>query len=360
MKRALALLALVACGGSQRADKQPVVTPIAHVHFDDDFGLIFVTAFVAGAPRTLLFDSGADHMLLDPGVTAGSDVDMFIGPVPVNAHAVQVVSLHDFERTIGRPIDGIVGYDLLARYVVTIDYAAQELAFYDPKQAPTTGDAVPVMLQDRGALVDVTLHDGADVVDASVKVDTGSTDTLRLTASFVADHHLLASVPSVARPVGGVADGRIAKLSAIRLGSATLGPLVIGYADDHLPHAYAGTLGAELLRQFTVTFDYPHQRLLLAGRERPPALTVDGSGLDIATFPDDFKRCQITAVVADSPAANAGIDAGDEIVAINGTPFSDLGLATLWSLLRQQGTLHLTIRHAGGERVATVRLRPLV
>jgi len=383
----LVAASLAACGAAQQKPPAPVVIPpIARVHFEDDFGLIFVTASVAGSPRWLLLDSGADQTLLDRGVADelklavhdksssaqpggaisiahATDVEMFVGGVPFHPHDVWVTPLHPLERFVGRKIDGILGYELLERYVVTIDYAAQELAFYDPQHAPTAGDATDLRIVDREALVDVVLHDRSKAVAATLKVDTGSMDALGLTAQFVADNHLFDGVPKLARPgigLGGSTQGELVRLSSIHIGSLTLGPLAVGYNDDGTKRAYAGTIGAELLQQFTVTFDYPHHLLRLGARERPPSLSVDGSGLVIATFADDLTRCSVLAVVAGSPAANAGIETGDEIVEINGTPFSELGLATLWSLLRQQGTVRLTVRHAGADRVVGVALRPLV
>jgi len=284
------------------------------------------------------------------------DVEMFVGGVPFRPHDATVTPLHDRERLVGRKIDGILGNELFERYVVTVDYAAQELAFYDPQHAPTTGDAIPLTITNHEALVDVVLHERTQAVAATLKVATGSVATVGLTAQYVAANHLFEGMPKLARP--SVAE--LARLSSIHIGSATLGPLVIGYSDESTQHAYAGIIGAQLLQQFAVTFDYPHHRLFLAERERPPALGVDGSGLVIATFADDLQRCQVLAVVAGSPAASADIEVGDEIVAINTTPFSELGLATLWSLLRQPGTVQLTIRHAGGDRMVKLALRPLV
>jgi PDZ domain len=345
MRALLALLASgIACSGAGQKPRAPVVIPpIARVHFDDDFGLIFVTASVAGSAGTFLVDSGAHQTRLAPEIAGehATEVDMFVGPVPFGPHDVSVGPLDGSARFLGRTIDGIVGYELLEQYVVTVDYAAHELAFYDPAHAPTGGDAIPITLGEHQALADVVLHDGANAVAATLNVDTTNPAGVELTTQFVADHRLLAGAPKLAR------------LTAIRIGSVTLGPLVIE------TRASAGTLGAGLLQQFAVTFDYPHHRLLLVGREHPPALAADRSGLVIATFAGDLTRCEVIAVAPGSPAANSGIEVGEEIAAINGVPFAEIGLAALWSLLRQQGTVRLTIRHAGSERVVAVALRPL-
>jgi hypothetical protein len=359
MNAAVALLvaaSLAACGSAEQKPRAPaVIPPIARMHFDDDYGLIFVTALIAGTPRSLMLDSGAPQTILDPDTGGAPDVEMFIGGVPFQPHDVALTPVHRYDHFFGRKIDGIVGYELFERYVVTVDYAAQELAFYDPAHAPTAGDAVPIEIKDHVALVDVVLHDRTQAVAAMLRVATGSRDSVGLTAEYVAAHHLLEGVPTLARE--GM---QFARLSSIHIGAATIGPLVINFANRALPPPYDGTIGADLLQQFTVTLDYPHQRVLLDARARPPALAFDGSGLVIATFDDDLQRCQVLEVVPASPAALSGIEKGDEIVDINDTPFAELGLPTLWSLLRQQGTLRLTIRHAGADRVVGIALRPLI
>lgn len=359
MNAAVALLvaaSLAACGSTEQKPRAPVaIPPIARMHFEDDYGLIFVTALIAGTPRSLMLDSGSQQTMLDPETGGAPDVEMFIGGVLFKPHDVSVMPVHPFEHFFGRKIDGIVGYELFERYVVTVDYAAQELAFYDPAHAPTAGDAVPIEIKDRLALVEVVLHDRTQAVAATLRVATGSRDSVGLTPQFVAAHQLFDGLPKLARE--GM---QFARLSSLHIGAATLGPLVINYTDLTTQRPYDGTLGSDVLQQFMVTLDYPHHRVLLDARTRPPALAFDRSGLVIAAFADDMQRCQVLGVVPESPAAISGIEKGDEIIEINGTPFAELGLPTLWSLLREPGTVRLTIRHDGADRVVGVALRPLI
>ncbi len=85
----------------------------------------------------------------------------------------------------------------------------------------------------------------------------------------------------------------------------------------------AGNIGGDLLKRFTLTLDYGHQRLWLV----PNALAAqpdvfDRSGLWIARAKDG--TIAIADVAADSAAAKAGLTADDVIVAVDGTPASTI------------------------------------
>jgi hypothetical protein len=76
----------------------------------------------------------------------------------------------------------------------------------------------------------------------------------------------------------------------------------------------AGILGTGVLKRFHVIFDWPHQRMLLApGPDVHLRSPGNCSGLSLRVSPPDFHRLLVNGVIAGSPAAQAGILAGDVI-----------------------------------------------
>ncbi|MGA7924731.1 MAG: PDZ domain-containing protein [Candidatus Sulfotelmatobacter sp.] len=85
-----------------------------------------------------------------------------------------------------------------------------------------------------------------------------------------------------------------------------------------------------MLKRFHVIFDRPHQRMLLApGRDVNLHSPGNCSGLSLRVSLPDNHRLLVNGVSAGSPAAQAGILAGDLIEAVtrgSGEPRPDAGL----------------------------------
>lgn len=89
---------------------------------------------------------------------------------------------------------------------------------------------------------------------------------------------------------------------------------------------------------------------------------VSGTHVGIGVYTDEVGGCPcVTEVLNNSPAAVAGINVGDSIVAINGESTLEMGYAKAYSLLRSEsGTpLSLILRSEGEDRsvdISTVRM----
>jgi S1-C subfamily serine protease len=95
----------------------------------------------------------------------------------------------------------------------------------------------------------------------------------------------------------------------------------------------AGNIGGEILRRFTVSFDYARRVVHLSPNEaagRP--FSVDRSGLWVNRHP---RGAIVGAVMAASPAQEAGLHVDDVIVDIDGEPVSTVGLSALRNRLAE-------------------------
>jgi hypothetical protein len=128
-------------------------------------------------------------------------------------------------------------------------------------------------------------------------------------------------------------------------------------AFEHTPLVFsegpANSLGLDLLSRYAVTFDFPEKRMFLKPGRRftePPRFDMSGvalSRVDGATI--------VEWVCRSSPAAEAGVQAGDKVVSVNGRRASDYSLFELERLNSQAGrSLALGIR--GQKQVRNVGL----
>ena len=106
--------------------------------------------------------------------------------------------------------------------------------------------------------------------------------------------------------------------------------------------------------------DYPHNVLLLAPNRNysaPPA-AYDGSGLGLERRGKDLT---VTAIVPNSPAANAGIQKGDVVVALDGEPATELTAMRLEELLcRASGQSTLALHRSCKLLTISLQLRPVL
>jgi hypothetical protein len=268
-----------------------------------------------------------------------------------------VLTLEHVSRVEGRRADGLVGADFLSRHVVAIDYAQRTMTVHDPKtyQLPRGAAILPLMLDLGWPVVEGTVTTrGGKPITFRVIVDTGMRGTITLFRPF-SERHGLYDAARLHNVVLGSGAGGLTRGDVDRADSVTLGPLafkapVVSYARDTTGifsiDAVDGIIGGEFLRLHRVTFDAPHQRLLLEPySSAASAFEADMSGLFLVTDPPEYEAIRVIWVNPGTPAAEAKLQIGDEIVSIDGR--KALSLDEARGLFRTPGTRRLEIRREG-------------
>jgi hypothetical protein len=254
-----------------------------------------------------------------------------------------------FGVSAGRPVDGLIGWEVLARYVTTFDYADSRVVLSmpgTPQPAPANGHVVPFVLYGTQPQIACTI----DEIPAECTIDTGARDTIGFMAPFVAANPQV--VPSALTAVGvtgfgfgGAALGKLGRVQSVGIGDLQLTDLVANFsaqkAGAFAAPFVAANIGGNLLRRFNVTFDYGNGTMTLVPNAAfSEADAYERSGLFLV-------RHGNAVVVIDSrpgtPAAAAGIVKGDAIDSVNGAPAGTMLLGDIRKALAQPAGTIVTL-----------------
>jgi PDZ domain/Aspartyl protease len=341
-----------------------------------------------GAPRSFLFDTGATDFIEAStaralgvpmeGALAGGGFGEAItkfGFARIQSVAIGGITLKDqvfgvdyagfseFEGKEGQ-LAGLLGYEFAKRATISIDYAKRRLTFTRPDafRAPAAAVRIPFTFNAHVPMV-AGLLDGAA---GEFEIDTGSKSALTIMAPFAKSNDLIEKYHAthsaiIGYGVGGPSRALLARAGELTLGGITIYRPVTAIVTDKGGAAEAthtaGNIGGDLLRRFTVTLDYTHQTLWL----QPNAMAFepdifDRSGLWISRTSNGHTF--ITDVTTNSPAAEAGLVANDEILEVNGKAASRISIEKLRDWFKGPvGTrISLNIRNRGGRRSALITL----
>ncbi len=344
-------------------------------------------------PYTFVLDSGGDYIVTPEvaaavqakssgalrlqGVGSATEGASFThidsiaigGAVVRNQYMLVLPIATGFGVAEGMKIDGMVGYQFLARFLTTIDYANSTLTLAMPSALPASAPgAAAIAFYFDGTIPRIPV--AVDGVTTSAEVDTGNRAGLELSSPFLATHPAIASLAKTAPTVvgfgvGGASYARLGRIPTLEIGPYAVSNSVVsftvankGVLDDPFNPA---NVGGAIWRRFALTFDYAHSQLLLAkNAEFDTPFPYDHSGLFLI---DASGAHTVLSVLADSPATAAGLAKGDVILGINGAPASNQSLAALRAMLSGPpgGVVRLHIRGpAGHERDATLTLKAYV
>ncbi|MGB9650335.1 MAG: aspartyl protease family protein [Candidatus Cybelea sp.] len=252
----------------------------------------------------------------------------------------------------GMQMDGLIGYEVLSRFVTTFDYGNKKVVFHMPGSYTPPPDATvtPVILY--GTLPQFTCS--IDNVPTTCTLDTGARGSISLFTPFVEAHPSVVPATLTAPGVngfgvGGPSVGRLGRVRTLSFGGLTLRGLVGDYTTQSkgglaMPFI-GGNVGGAVWKRFTMTLDYRQLTMTLTpNADFDASDRWDHSGV----FLVNNGAITIIDVRPGTPAANAGLIKGDAIVSVNGS--SGLSLRQVRELfLAEPGTVeHLVVKGKDG------------
>jgi hypothetical protein len=248
----------------------------------------------------------------------------------------------------------VLGYQLFARYVVQIDYAAHALRLYDPKvyRYAGRGDTIVLTFDGKHPRVPVRIADGGVEIARAPFLVTGSADAVN--DSLVLNSHTLPRYEVTTSVVGsdsGAAQKALeGTFESVRLGRFSL---------TNIPSTGdgPGLVGGAFLRQFTCILDYPHHRMFVEPNEHFGEVFDRGprSGLTFLAS-SEHPEPTVTFVIPGSPGAIAGIRAGDVIHELDHQLSRELGVNRVERLLNRAGNSYQLVIQRGN-RSLSIHLR---
>lgn len=366
---------------------------VARLPFEYRARHVWLSASVnGGAPDHFLFDTGASVTVLDSAWAAehgiqttgrmqaagagasGGATFATIDSLSIRAGhgdgialaGVKVAVLDvnpSFEPMFWRRMAGVIGYDVISRFVVTIDYDDSVLVLHDPASYRYTGTEKPLPMVMNGTVPALKgTFDGTD--EGLFRLDVGSSSTVDVHTPFARQKGLQHRMPRT-HLVDGVGFGGSFTTILGRLRGMSLGPyewddpvVSVSTSDEgaFASEDFAGNIGNRVLERFRVTFDYQRRTVTLEpGKRYGDRDHITRSGL-LLTRVDGVVR--VGSMLPGSPATHAGLADGDVVLAIDGRPIAGWDLPEVSALLddgEEGRKVPITVRR--GEREIKVKLK---
>jgi hypothetical protein len=343
---------------------------------------IYVEALVDGAPARLMFDTGSTgfldtNALARLGLSAqgalaaqgsGAKIErsglvrlgrLDLGGIVFRDQIVGTLDESSFAAVEGGRVDGVLGYEIVKRLVVEIDYGAKRLTLFTRGSFHPAPGAIAVPIKFFAQIPEISAQ--VDGIEGEFVIDTGSRASLLLLKPFVERNDLQHRYDAhreglLGWSIGGPVRGLLARAGTLEIGGVRFDRPVVLIPERGPP--VDGNIGGGILRHFDVAFDYAHDRIWFRPLSSPPDV-YDRSGLWANQGPAGIT---IADVLPDSPASDADLAAGDVIQAIDGLTVPALDLVTVRARLKQAPGTHvqLTILRNGTSRAVDLALRDLV
>jgi hypothetical protein len=273
------------------------------------------------APSVRVTSPDGKAMLL-PSVTIQS---IALGDARFENVQALVYDCSELSAHLGVKIDGILGFPLFRETIFTLDYPQSRLVITPPAEVSyLPGATVKFNNTRRIPLIPIRVGD----ISLVALIDSGSDAALQLNPLGL--NLSFASGPRPGAIISNLAGDRVQEIGRlaqpVALGQYTFPSPVVDLADQ------LSVVGANILRNFTVTFDQGRNQVTFFRETTAPIAMepVRSSGLSVSKAAAYWR---VVGVVPGSPADDAGVRSGDLITRINGESVS------MWPLQRYEGLL---------------------
>jgi hypothetical protein len=258
-----------------------------------------------------------------------------------------------FGMTAGLPADGLIGYEVISRFVTTFDYANQRVVLQMPGTYVAPAGASTLPIQQYGTQPQFAC--AIDSVAATCAVDTGARDSISLFTPFEKANPSVVPAKLSASGVngfgvGGPSLGQLGRMQTLSFGGLTLRDLVGDYTTQTQGAFAAPFMGANVgggvWKRFSLTLDYRKMMMtLVPNADFATRDHWDRSGVFLL---NNGGAITIIDVRPGTPAAQAGLTKGEVITSLDGS--SSLNLRDVRNVfLGEPGTVvHLIVTSKDG------------
>ncbi len=285
-----------------------------------------------------------------------------------------ILKLSEF---VGKPIHGIIGYDIFNRFAVTLDFSTNEIILENPehyKYKPSKGERFPISIEEnKPYLSTIELINDKQNLPLKVVLDTGAGHAISLDANRINGIPMPDKVvkAQLGRGLSGIINGNLGRISKLKVGKFEMSNLVASFPDSASYKIRGlemserqGNIGCEFLRRFKVTFNYRDQYVVLKpiNRRMKEPFEHNMSGIELMAKGDDYHEYTIDRVIENSPADDAGLLQGDKVVFINNKSSKEITISEIYKLFQKgEGkNISLIVNREGKVFFASINLRRLI
>ncbi len=336
--------------------------------------LVVIPIFINGkGPFNFLLDTGVDPMIITDlalvdslklkevrpikinGVGPGEEINALFTTSPaVNIGEASMSNMptvilkedvFNLSSYLGVKIYGLIGYYFFNSFVVKINYYSNRLNFWLPEtKKRIRGEKLNLEFLENKPYINAKLNTpNLGEIDAKLIIDCGASHALSL--ETYQDGPFPIPNPNIPGNLGvglsGEISGSISRVNSIKLGSYTIKDVLTNFpnysdvAAKTKQKSRTGNLGADILKNFHVTFDYPNQAMYLKKNEYyGTPFEHDMSGMEIYVQDGAYPRFFISRIEVGSQADKAGFKARDEILSVNFKGMDVMSLDELSTLLK--------------------------
>lgn len=291
----------------------------------------------------------------------------------------------NFSSHVGIPVNGIIGYQFFKDHPVQIDFVKKKITVYEDENAfekqAKRFTAFPITIEGNKPYIISGVEMTNQKVDSKLLLDLGNSDAIWLFPKLITD--FVYNRPNIEDYLGqgfnGDIYGKRSRIHRLYLGDFVFEKPLTAMPDEYsiqnlkLVPNRKGSIGSDILRRFTMVFNYPQNKLLLRKNNfyNDPFL-FNNSGLDIQhdglTWEQDLvkvetkkkpeeeevginvfrshdafqynfvlkPRYSVAGCRKDSPCDVVGMKKGDKIIAINRKRAGEFTLSKINNLFKNE------------------------
>ncbi|WP_027384719.1 aspartyl protease family protein [Epilithonimonas caeni] len=300
------------------------------------------------------------------------------------SHTVFIVMDEDFNisQDIGVPVNGIIGYYFFKNHPIEINYLKKTITVYKdntkfPKRVKRYSE-FPMSVEMNKPYMFADVEMKHEKQSSKLLLDLGNTDSVWLFPTLIKD--FIYNRPNIddflGRGFSGDIFGKRSRINSLSIGDFRLDKPIASMPDEFsiqhlkLVKDRKGSIGSEILRRFSVIFDYSGNKIYFkANQHLNDPFLIDGSGLEIKQDGLVWEKEQVQVQTAkknsasneinvidnsnnfqykftlkpvfivsgtrkDSPAQKAGILKNDELITIDNKSSKEMTLSKIHAILK--------------------------
>ena len=325
-------------------------------------------------------------------------------------HLLYIVLDQSFNLSshVGIPVNGIIGYNFFKTNLIEINYEKKRIVVYkdnekNRKKIEKKSSAIDISIEKYKPYINGSIVIDSNEIPVKLLIDVGNSDAIWL----FENHSKSIEIPVknfedyLGKGFSGDVEGRRAQISKFKISKFEFNNIIVAFPDStsirnvKMVINRAGSVGSEILKRFTVVFDYPNKKIFLkANGDFHSSFSYNKSGVEIQhnglqwvqetvrleTVPvsvdkvsteennsaNNFKYkfalkpiYEIANVRKNSPAALSGLQKGDIVVSINSMPAYRYSLEKINELLKSEEERLITFEIERNGQTIKIKFRLL-